>query len=415
MSFKTFFEIKQQTEDTATVFIYDSIGGYGITADDFRREVDRTGAKTLKVRISSNGGYLTDGVAIYNYIKDYPGKVITQVDSIAASIASLIAMAGQERLIAETGALYLHKPWTGVEGNADDMRETADTLDFLQGALVKGYADATGLTESDIDDMLNARTWIGADRAVELGFATAVASDIRAAAKVDLSTEDVPEQYRALLDGSAKDQDALETPETPETPDEDKTEPQDTPEDTSEDQTPEDTPEDKTPEDTPEDTHQGQAIPETVAELYETDSPLATTVREAIDAAYDEGQAQATQEAVKAVRDPLDAEIDALKATLAKQRENYQKEIDALKKETDALKVEHDKITTDRDTLSAKILELTNGAVAPEPATDQTWSELVNGLGYTEARKQYPEKYADYMQDNREKKKNKTNKAWTRW
>ena len=184
---KSWYKIEAKADESATVYIYDEIGFWGITAQEFIREVDTLQASSITLRVNSPGGDVFDGIAIYNALRNHPATVTTQVDGLAASIASIIAMAGDTITIAKNAFFMVHNAWAMTAGNAAEMRKMADTLDKIDATLVKTYTDRTGQTQRNVRQMMTDETWLGADEAVELGFADKVADEPGAKAAFDLS------------------------------------------------------------------------------------------------------------------------------------------------------------------------------------------------------------------------------------
>ena len=160
----------------ADVYIYGDIGGWldGVVADDLVKEIAALDVDTLNVRINSVGGLVFDGIAIYNAIAAHRARVVMHIDSIAASIASIIAMAGDEIRIAEAASIMIHKPHSFVLGDAETMRKEAEVLDLLEAGMIEIYAARTGKTEKDLAEMLAAETWFRGQAAVDAGFADAI-------------------------------------------------------------------------------------------------------------------------------------------------------------------------------------------------------------------------------------------------
>lgn len=154
--------------------IYDDIGadfwGDGITAKSINRELSEISGD-LTIRINSYGGDVFEGHAIYNLIKNYEWKTTVIVDGIAASAASVIAMAGDVVEMPLNSTLMIHDPWTFAVGNSQDMKKTAETLDTIKQTIVNVYKDKTGIDDNQISDMMTEETWLTADKAEEMGFA----------------------------------------------------------------------------------------------------------------------------------------------------------------------------------------------------------------------------------------------------
>jgi ATP-dependent Clp endopeptidase proteolytic subunit ClpP len=184
---KSWYRIEAKEDGPATIFIYDEIGMWGITASDLIRDLAGVSASTITLRVNSPGGDVFDGIAIYNAIRNHPAVVTVQVDGLAASIASIIAMAGDEITIAKNAFFMIHNAWAGAVGGAEEMRKMADVLDKIDTTLVKTYADRTGQTQRAIRQMMAGETWLTAEEAVELGMADRLIDEPGAKAAFDLS------------------------------------------------------------------------------------------------------------------------------------------------------------------------------------------------------------------------------------
>jgi ATP-dependent Clp endopeptidase proteolytic subunit ClpP len=184
----------------AEIVIYDEIGAFGIPAKAFLDELKALGSVTeLTVRINSPGGSVFDGVAIYNALKRHDAAITVWVDGIAASIASMIAMAGDEVVMPENAMLVLHDPSGLVAGTASDMRAMAEALDRMKAGMVTAYRDKSGRDDAEIDALMAAETWLSAHEALELGLADRVEQPVRMAARFDLSRfRNPPAQLAAL-------------------------------------------------------------------------------------------------------------------------------------------------------------------------------------------------------------------------
>jgi ATP-dependent Clp protease, protease subunit len=160
--------------DSGELLIYGDIGGWfmdGITAQSVMEELAGLEVENLDVRINSGGGLVFEGLAIYNAIARHDAKVTVHIDSLAASIASVIAMAGDEIRIAEGAHVMIHKPWSGAIGDANTLRKEAEVLDQLEGGLIDIYAARTGRERADLQKMVDAETWFTGSAAVDEGFA----------------------------------------------------------------------------------------------------------------------------------------------------------------------------------------------------------------------------------------------------
>lgn len=192
-----------KVEDGGTVIdLYDEIGYWGTDARGFRARLkDATGDITL--RINSPGGDVFDGIAIYNDLLAYDGKVKVEVVGLAASIASIIAMAGDEITIADNAMFMIHNAWTIGVGNRHDMADVAATLTKIDDALARTYAARTTTGIRSIKQMMDDETWLTAKEAKEAGFATSVGSAADVKARFDLSVFSCVPDSLKWRDGAA--------------------------------------------------------------------------------------------------------------------------------------------------------------------------------------------------------------------
>jgi ATP-dependent Clp protease, protease subunit len=200
---KRWYDFRAQAKG-AEVVIYDEIGAFGIPAKGFLDELKGLGpVAELTVRINSPGGSVFDGVAIYNALKRHDAVIRIWVDGIAASIASMIAMAGDEVVMPENAMLMLHDPSGLVMGTAADMRAMAEALDRMKAGMVAAYRDKSGRDDAEIEILMAAETWLSAEEAVDLGLADRLEAPFRMAARFDLSRfRNPPPQLEATLTNS---------------------------------------------------------------------------------------------------------------------------------------------------------------------------------------------------------------------
>lgn len=170
------------------ILLFDEIGGWGITAKEFKTELDEKtkDASKINLHIHSPGGSVNDGMGMFNLLKHHQLPVDVYISGLAASMASVIATVGQKVYIPSAAFIMVHKPWGVTAGNADDMREYADFLDKNEDLLIKPYMDKTGLPEEEIRDLLTAETWMNGEEAVEKGFADELMDDIETNAKLNI-------------------------------------------------------------------------------------------------------------------------------------------------------------------------------------------------------------------------------------
>lgn len=180
---KTWYNITTSAEgDTsAEVSIYDAIGGYEINAKQFVDELKDINAETIHLRINSPGGSVIDGNAMFNALQRHPAKVITHIDGLAASMASVIAMAGDEVHMADNALLMIHNPWTMSIGDADELRADADLLDKMSASILSAYGRSQYEAE-EIKNLMDEETWFTAQEAFDAGFVDHINTGLRAAA-----------------------------------------------------------------------------------------------------------------------------------------------------------------------------------------------------------------------------------------
>lgn len=172
---RNWFNLAYEEQDqTASAYIYDDIGGFGVKASDFIEEVNSVNSNKLNVYINSYGGEIDEGVAIYNFLKRYKGEVIVHIDGMAASIASIIAMAGSKVIMPKASLLFIHNPWTMTAGDAAELQKAAGELNKRKAALAAIYVEKSGLPSEVIEKLMDEETLLSADEAVELGFADEV-------------------------------------------------------------------------------------------------------------------------------------------------------------------------------------------------------------------------------------------------
>lgn len=171
---KSWYSIKNIGRDEAEVFIYDEIGGWGISASEFMNDFSAIKAKSINLRINSPGGDVFDGVAIYNAIRRQDATVNVYVDGLAASAASFIAMAGDTVTMSPKSQMMIHDAWGLVVGPADDMRKMADMLDKTSDNIASIYADRAGGTVAEWRARMREETWLSDAEAVAVGLADGI-------------------------------------------------------------------------------------------------------------------------------------------------------------------------------------------------------------------------------------------------
>lgn len=165
-------EASADGSDTATMWVYDEISWCGVTANAFCKELDTIEASTITLRLNSPGGDLFDGIAIHNSLVNHPATVNVQVDGLAASCASVIAMAGDTITMGPGTEMMIHDGLAMVIGNAADMTETAVLLDKMSNEIAGFYARRAGGDIANWRTAMLAETWYSGPEAVAAGLAT---------------------------------------------------------------------------------------------------------------------------------------------------------------------------------------------------------------------------------------------------
>ena len=177
------YEIKASVaDDTDEIYIYDEIGLWGIEAKQFIDDLNRITAGKIDLRLNTPGGSVFDGNAMYNALKRHSATITTYIDGLAASMGSIIALAGDKVHMADNAMYMIHNPWTIAWGEASDLRKSADTLDKLKVSMVRIYADKTGLSDDEVIRLMDEETWFTADEARDSGFVDDVQDGLKVAA-----------------------------------------------------------------------------------------------------------------------------------------------------------------------------------------------------------------------------------------
>lgn len=199
-----FFKMQASADGkSADIFIYGEITKYAweeygeVSSTTFKNSLDELGAdvETIHLYVNSPGGSVFEGVAIHNMLLRHKAKVIVHVDALAASIASVIAMAGNEIRMPKNSMLMIHNPWTFAMGNAAELRKAADDLDRIGQSAIQSYLQKAGdkLNEETLKQLLDAETWLSADEAFSYGLADVVEEANQMAASI---SEDMFSKYK---------------------------------------------------------------------------------------------------------------------------------------------------------------------------------------------------------------------------
>ncbi|WP_313075846.1 head maturation protease, ClpP-related [Melaminivora sp.] len=165
----------------ATISILDAVGfdpwsGDGVTAKRIAAVLRNIGERDVTVHINSPGGDVFEGFAIYNMLREHPGRVTVKVLGIAASIASVIAMAGDEIQVARAGFFMVHNAWGVTVGNRHDMRAAAEMLEPIDNTIADIYAARSGMAAAKASELMDAESWIPGADAIERGMADGLLS-----------------------------------------------------------------------------------------------------------------------------------------------------------------------------------------------------------------------------------------------
>ena len=143
----------------------------------------------ITVWINSPGGDTVAAAQIYNMLMDYPGKVTVKIDGIAASAASVIAMAGEKVLVSPVSMMMIHNPSTIAYGDTEEMRKAIEVLNEVKESIINAYEIRTGLSRNKLSRLMDAETWMNANKAIELGFADEILTRTEEMEQPDVSME----------------------------------------------------------------------------------------------------------------------------------------------------------------------------------------------------------------------------------
>lgn len=186
-----FWNFKAKDKDTGELMLYGDISsstwwGDEVTPKDFKKDLDALGdIKTLNIFINSGGGDVFAGQAIYSMLKRHVSNKVVYIDGLAASIASVIAMAGDKIIMPKNAMMMIHNAWTVAAGNKDDFRKLADDMEKIDDSIVTTYVNKTGKNSDAVKALMDAETWMTADEAVEQGFADEIEQEKKVAASFD--------------------------------------------------------------------------------------------------------------------------------------------------------------------------------------------------------------------------------------
>ncbi len=206
-----FYTIRGKGDDEeAEILLYGDIGeswfSEGNGAKQFVEDLKAVkNAKRLSIRVNSGGGCVFEGMAIFNAIDRHSGKKTVYIDGLAASIASVIAMAGESVIIAENAMFMIHDPFGGVLGPAAEMRKMADALDKIKEGMITSYQRKARLSGAEIAQMMSDETWMTAKEALDKGFVTHIGKAMQMAASIKLDPSHYKKIPQSFLPGQPGD------------------------------------------------------------------------------------------------------------------------------------------------------------------------------------------------------------------
>ena len=205
-----FLAIRNSTETTADLYFYGDIVDSWLGAwddadqypDNIKNFLDSAKGKDINIYVNSGGGSVFSGMAIYNMLKRHNGYKTVYIDGLAGSIASVIALAGDKVVMPSNAYMMVHKPWCGLNGNATELRDMADTLDKIEEGILSVYKEnlADGIDIETIKDLVSAETWLTGEEASKY-FNIEVQNSIKAVACVS----DYFEKYNKVPENINKD------------------------------------------------------------------------------------------------------------------------------------------------------------------------------------------------------------------
>lgn len=178
---KKYFQLTQNNNEV-DIQIYGDITSWDwyesdVSSYTLSKQIEGLECDVINVYINSYGGEVAEGLAIYNQLKRHKAKIKTVCDGFACSAASVIFMAGDERVMSTASLLMIHNAWTWASGNAKDLRKQADDLDTITQASINAYMQEVNITEEELKQMLDNETWIAPAEALEKGFITTITNE----------------------------------------------------------------------------------------------------------------------------------------------------------------------------------------------------------------------------------------------
>ena len=200
---KEYYSLSKKGQNV-TINIYGDITKYSWWEEDYgatklARDLEQYDQiDNIDVFINSNGGSVSEGLAIYNILQRHPAKVTTYCDGFACSAASVVFMAGDERIMSNASLLMIHNAWMYAEGNAEELRKLADDLEKITDASVNAYMNHVNISRDELKEMMDNETWIDSDEALEKGFCTSVVQE-----EQQVANQSVSMKVKELLSNSS--------------------------------------------------------------------------------------------------------------------------------------------------------------------------------------------------------------------
>lgn len=178
---KKYFQLTQNNNEV-DIQIYGDITSWeyfdtDVSSHTLSKQIEGLECDQINVYINSYGGEVAEGLAIYNQLKRHKAKVKTVCDGFACSAASVVFMAGDERVMSTASLLMIHNAWTYASGNAKELRKQADDLEKITQASINAYMQEVNITEEELRQMLDDETWISPQEAIEKGFITSIVNE----------------------------------------------------------------------------------------------------------------------------------------------------------------------------------------------------------------------------------------------
>lgn len=172
-----YYMLETNEDKTADLYIFGDITSYDwyegdVSANTLLKQLKELDVDSINVHINSYGGEVSQGLAIYNTLKDSKMKVTTVCEGFACSAASVVFMAGDERIVKDASLLMIHNAWTYARGDSNELRKQAEDLEKITQASVNAYKSKASISEEKIKELMDNETWITADEAITYGFAT---------------------------------------------------------------------------------------------------------------------------------------------------------------------------------------------------------------------------------------------------